>query len=42
MSDVAETPLGRALRRISKGKQLTSLYVPVLDDAADEIEQLDG
>jgi hypothetical protein len=37
-----QTPLGRALRRVSaKGPgRLSSLEVPVLDDAADEIDSL--
>jgi hypothetical protein len=41
-----ETPLSRALRRIAKGKRMSSLNVPflvaVLDDAADEIDRLDA
>ncbi len=40
MSENRETPLGRALRRIAKGTRLSSLDVPVLDDAADEIDAL--
>lgn len=35
-----ETPLSRALRRMAKGKRLSSLDVPVLDDAADELDEL--
>jgi hypothetical protein len=35
-----ETPLGRALRRIAKSKRLTSLDTPVLEDAANEIDEL--
>ena len=37
---VTETPLSRALRRISQKRRLSSLDVPVLDDAADEIDEL--
>lgn len=40
MSDVPQTPLGRALRRIAAGERLSSLDVPVLEDAADEIDEL--
>ena len=36
----AVTPLGRALRRIADGTRLSSLDVPVLEDAADEIDAL--
>jgi hypothetical protein len=35
-----ETPLVRALRRIAKGARLSSLDVPILDDAVDEIDAL--
>jgi len=35
-----DTPLSRALRRIAKGTRLSSLDVPVLEDAADEIDSL--
>lgn len=35
-----ETTLARALRRIAKRKRLSSLDVPVLNDAADEIDKL--
>jgi hypothetical protein len=35
-----ETPLSRALRRMARGTRLSSLDVPVLEDAADEIDDL--
>jgi hypothetical protein len=35
-----ETPLSRALRRMAKGTRLSSLDVPVLEDAADELDEL--
>lgn len=35
-----ETPLGRALRRIARGNKLSSLDVPIIDDAADLIDEL--
>ena len=37
-----ETPLARALRRIAKGKRLSSLDCPVLDDSADHIDELEA
>lgn len=35
------SPLSRALREIAKGKKLSSLQVPVLEDAASHIEDLE-
>lgn len=35
------SPLSRALREIAKGKRLSSLQVPVLEDAASHIEDLE-
>jgi hypothetical protein len=37
-NEIAETSLGRALRRIAKGNRLSSLDVPILEDAADELD----
>src|SRR4051812_36890220 len=36
----AQTPLSRALRRLAQGKRLTSLDVRILEDAADELDEL--
>jgi len=35
------SPLSRALREIAKGKKLSSLQVPILEDAASHIEELE-
>lgn len=35
------SPLSRALREIAKGKKLSSLQVPILEDAASHIEDLE-
>ena len=35
------SPLSMALRKIAKGKRLSSLQVPVLEDAASHIEDLE-
>jgi hypothetical protein len=35
------SPLSRALREIAKGTRLSSVQVPVLEDAADHIEALE-
>jgi hypothetical protein len=35
------SPLSRALREIAKGKKLSSLQVPIVEDAASHIEELE-